>query len=162
MSTKMGFWRWALACIAILIATGPAGARVIDPTGVSTTDPAAIVVYPAVKGGPQYVHGGTCSLTPDIACTGNADCAGGCEGGFCNLAPSVACTSDADCPGAGGRHDRPADQHLGVPDQGGVQLRQHQRALQQLPTTICTDENFRTVCPRGGFACPGGRRSTSI
>jgi anti-sigma-K factor RskA len=25
MSTKMGFWRWALASVAILIATGTAG-----------------------------------------------------------------------------------------------------------------------------------------
>jgi len=69
MSTKMGFWRGALASVAILIATGPAGARVIDPTGVSTTDPAAIVVYPRLKVDLNTCQGGTCSLTPDIACT---------------------------------------------------------------------------------------------
>src|ERR1700690_3325707 len=49
MSTKMGFWRGALATAAILIATGPARAHVIDPTGVTTDQPTAIVLYPRLK-----------------------------------------------------------------------------------------------------------------
>jgi len=157
MSTKMGFWRWALASVAILIATGPAGARVIDPTGVSTTDPAAITVFPRIKVDLNTCIGGTCSLTPDVSCTGNSDCAGGCDTGtgFCNLVPTVACTADADCPGA-------AVDTI-------VQLTNTSEFLTKVvcnyvntnghcsnsPTTICTDENFRTVCPRGGLCVPG-------
>src|SRR5438034_4124068 len=53
MSTKMGFWRWALASAAILIATSPAGARVLDPTGVTTDEPTAIVLFPRLKVDPS-------------------------------------------------------------------------------------------------------------
>ena len=65
MSTKMGFWRWALASAAILIATGTASARVIDPTGVTTKEPAAIVLYPQLKVDLNTcVRADFCSLTP--------------------------------------------------------------------------------------------------
>ena len=123
MSTKMGFWRWALASAAILIATGTAGARVIDPTGVTTGEPAGIVLYPRLKvdlntcvpkGG---TFPGSCSLTPTVACSDDDDCQNVCTGGLtCSLTPVIACTTDADCPGAA-RTRSAADQHLGVPDQ---------------------------------------------
>src|SRR6266542_1883774 len=97
MSTKMGFWRWALASAAILIATGTAGARVIDPTGVTTSEPTAIVLYPRLKVdlntcqgpplGPRF-----CSLTPEVGCSVDADCNGCNLGtGFCRLAGAVPC-----------------------------------------------------------------------
>ena len=75
MSTKMGFWRWALASAAILIATGTAGARVIDPTGVTTQEPAAITLFPRLK-----VDLNTClenwrrAEQPDIAVHARRDC----------------------------------------------------------------------------------------
>src|SRR5215475_7321722 len=104
MSTKMGFWRWALASTAILIATGTAGARVIDPTGVTTTQPTAIVLYPRLKvdlntceGPPIGVR--HCSLTPDVTCTTDDNCQPHClVGGHCNLVPTVMCSADDDCP----------------------------------------------------------------
>ena len=69
MSTKMGFWRWALASAAILIATGAADARVIDPTGVTTQEPAAITLFPRLKVDlntclENWDGAGFCSLTP--------------------------------------------------------------------------------------------------
>src|SRR5215472_13611689 len=102
MSTKMGFWRWALACAAILIATGPAGAFVIDPTGVTTDQPTALVLYPRLKVDPNTCQAGFCSLTPSVACSSNTDC-NGCNTGThkCRLNTALSCTTDPQCPGAG-------------------------------------------------------------
>src|SRR5258705_11291086 len=109
MSTKMGFWRGGLASAAILIATGTAGARGIDPTGVTTQEPAGIVLYPRLKvdlntcnpvsGG---TFPGTCSLTPTVSCSDDDDCQNTCVVGpnTCSLTPGVSCLIDADCPGA--------------------------------------------------------------
>jgi hypothetical protein len=50
MSTMKGFWRWAVAGAAMVVLLGdPASARLINPAGVSTNDPAGIVVYPAIR-----------------------------------------------------------------------------------------------------------------
>ena len=75
MGTKMGFWRWALASAAILIATGAAGARVIDPTGVTTQEPAAITLFPRLKVDlntcvANFDGMGFCSLTPEDSLRG--------------------------------------------------------------------------------------------
>jgi len=162
MSTKMGFWRWALASAAILIATGTAGARVIDPTGLTTMEPAAITLFPRLKvdlntctpvNGGQFP--GFCSLTPEVACNTDDQCNGCLPSGFCALAPGLACNSDSDCPGA-------------VQDTI-VQLTNTSEFLTKVlcfytntnshcsnsPETICTDENFRSVCPRGGLCVQG-------
>jgi len=157
MSTKMGFWRWALASIAILIATGPAGARVIDPTGISTTDPAALTVFPRIKVDPNTCQAGSCSLTPDITCVDDDDCIGGCNlmSGFCRLAPTLGCTSASDCPGAA------IDTEIQLTNTSEfltkvvcnyVNTNGH---CSNSTDTICTDENFRTVCPLGGLCVPG-------
>src|SRR4029453_8013094 len=107
MSTKMGFWRWALASAAILIATGTAGARVIDPTGVTTMEPTAITLFPRLKvdlntctpvNGGQFP--GFCSLTPNVRGNDDDDCRPDCGAGTCNLGPVMG-GSDEDCPGAG-------------------------------------------------------------
>jgi len=156
MSTKMGFWRWALASVAILIATSPADARVIDPTGITTNHPAAIVDYPKIKVDLNTCQGGFCSLTPTVACMTSDDC-NGCDTvtGFCQLASGLACVADSDCPGA-------AVDTL-------VQLTNTSEFLTKVlcyytnanghcsnaETVICTDENFRTVCPLGGLCRPG-------
>jgi hypothetical protein len=163
MSTKMGFWRWALASAAILIATGTAGARVIDPTGVTTQEPAGIVLYPRLKVDlntcvPQNfgLFPGICSLTPDITCSDDDDC-NGCDtlAGTCELVPSIACTSDADCPNAAVDTE--------------VQLTNTSEFLTKVtcfytntnshcsnaPDRICTEADFRDVCPRGGVCLQG-------
>src|SRR5262245_53192513 len=162
MSTKMGFWRWALASAAILIATGTAGARVIDPTGVTTMEPTAITLFPRLKVdlntctptnaqlGPSF-----CSLTPEIRCNNDDDCNGCKPNGFCAIAPTVPCNADFQCPGAA--------------RDTVVQLTNTSEFLTKVlcfytntnshcsndPEQICTDENFRDVCPRGGLCVQG-------
>jgi len=155
MSTKMGFWRWALASVAILIATGPAGARVIDPTGVTTNEPTAIVLYPKLK---VDLNGcspsGFCSLTPEVACTNDSDC-GGCNGANCRLATMLACTSDDECPGAG------VDTIVQLTNTSEFLTKVHcfytntNSHCSNSPETICTDANFRDVCPLGGLCIQG-------
>ena len=51
MSTKLGFWRWAVVSAAIgVMLSSAASARLInDPPGISTVDPAGIVVYPKIR-----------------------------------------------------------------------------------------------------------------
>ncbi len=171
MSTKMGIWRGALAAAAVLMAVGTAGARVIDPTGVSTTDPAAIVLYPKLKVDPNSCQGrGTnltklCTLT-DTPCVSDADCrpqcleAPGdpCDPGdmncTCNL-DQVACEEDDDC--------------LGTGFDTVVQLTNTAEFLTKVHcfytnanghcsndfTRICNEADFREVCAPGGLCIPG-------
>jgi len=153
MSTKMGFWRWALAS-AVLIASGTAGARVIDPTGVTTDSPAAIMRYPKLKVDLNSCVAGSCSLTPDISCSGDADCAARCVGGTCTLA-GVACTVDSDCPGAA------VDTIVQLTNTSEFLtkvlcfLTNTNSHCSNSPTTICTDANFHDVCPTGGLCIQG-------
>lgn len=154
MSTKMGFWRWALASAAVLIATGTAGARVIDPTGVTTDEPTALVLYPKLKVDLNTCQGGTCSLTPDVSCTDNSDC-GGCNGSHCRLAPSLTCSSDSQCPEAA------EDTIVQLTNTSGFLTKVHcfytnaNSHCSNSPGTICTDANFRDVCPLGGLCIAG-------
>jgi len=154
MSTKMGFWRWALASAAILIATATADARVIDPTGVTTGEPAAIVLYPKLKVDLNHCQGGRCSLTPDIICTSDSDC-GGCNGDTCRLDTGIDCESDFECPGAA------LDTIVQLTNTSEFLTRVHclytntNSHCSNDPRTICTDANFRDVCPRGGLCIPG-------
>ena len=134
MSMKMGFWRGALAGFAVLLAVGTAGARTIDPTGVTTNESAAIVLYPKLKVDLDTCVAGTCSLT------------------------GLACVTDAECQ---------ATQDAGVDTL--VQLTNTSEFLTKVhcfytntnshcsnsPETICTDANFRQVCPLGGLCVPG-------
>src|SRR4051812_18215155 len=73
MSTKMGIWRGALAGAVVLLAVGTASARVIDPTGVTTNETAAILLYPKLKVDLNTCVAGTCSLNAE-ACTVDSDC----------------------------------------------------------------------------------------
>jgi hypothetical protein len=135
----MGFWRWALASAAIVIATGAADARVIDPTGVTTQEPAAITLFPRLK-----VDLNTCLENWDGS-------------GICSLTPTAKCNTDADCADEGAAIDTI------------VQLTNTSEFLTSVlcfytntnshcsnsPQTICTDANFRTQCPPGGLCVPG-------
>ena len=154
MSTKMGFWRWALASAAILIATGTAGARVIDPTGVTTEEPAAIVLYPKLKVDLNTCQGGFCSLTPDVACTDSADCSG-CNGSTCQPRRRRSRARRLRVPGRGRRHDRAADQHLGVPDQGDCFYTNTNSHCSNAPRRSARTRTSATSCPRGGLCVPG-------
>ena len=140
MGTKMGFGRWALASAAIiLIASGAAEARVIDPTGVTTQEPAAITLFPKLK--------------VDLnTCLGNWD-----GTGFCSLTPETPCVDNDDCLGQGAAVDTI------------VQLTNTSEFLTEVfcfytntnshcsnsPETICTDADFREQCPPGGQCLPG-------
>jgi hypothetical protein len=154
MSTKMGFWRWALASAAILIATGTAGARVISPTGVTTDQPAGIVLYPKLKVDLNTCTAGFCSLTPTVACTTNTDCQPACVSGTCNLSGTM-CASASDCPGAA------VDTIVQLTNTSEFLTKVHcfytntNSHCSNAPTTICTDENFRSVCPLGGQCIQG-------
>ena len=161
MSTKMGFWRWALASVAILIATGTAGARVIDPTGVTTSQPTAIVLYPRLKVDLNTCQGPplgprTCSLTPDVSCSSDGDC-NGCNlmSSTCRLAPTIACDGPEDCPGAA------VDTLVQLTNTSEFLTKVHcfytntNSHCSNAPDTICTDADFHTVCPLGGVCVPG-------
>ena len=174
MSTKMGIWRGALAGAAILMVVGTAGARVIDPTGVTTNDPAAIVLYSKLKVDPNtcQARGLTgarfCTLTPGIACSDDDDCRPQCleVGGApcppasitctCNLEPgAIACQEDDDCLGAG--------------MDTVVQLTNTAEFLTKVVcfytnanghclndfTRVCSDENSRDICGAAGLCVPG-------
>lgn len=109
MSTKMGIWRGALAATAVLLAVGTAGARVIDPTGVTTNESAAIVLYPKLK---VNTAGGTDTL---IQLTNTSE--------FLTKVHCFYTNANSHCSNA--------------------------------PETICTEANFREVCPLGGLCVPG-------
>jgi len=49
MSTKKGFWRWALVIAVAMIVSGPAGANVLnDPPSVTTNTSAGLLVFPKI------------------------------------------------------------------------------------------------------------------
>ncbi|HEX9834950.1 MAG TPA: hypothetical protein VGA66_18025 [Mycobacterium sp.] len=109
MSTKMGIWRGALACAAVLLAANAASARIIDPTGVTTNETAAIVLYPYLKADP------TAGVDTLIQLTNTSE--------FLTKVHCFYTNTNGHCSNA--------------------------------PTTICTDADFRTVCPTGGLCVPG-------
>jgi hypothetical protein len=142
MSTKMGIWRGALAGAVVLLAVGTASARVIDPTGVTTNESAAIVLYPKLK-----VDENTCERT-----------LGGQGPGTCSLT-GTGCTSNSDCqstpPVAG------VDTLVQLTNTSEFLTKVHcfytntNSHCSNAPETICTDANFRDVCPVGGLCVPG-------
>ncbi|MGD9762943.1 MAG: hypothetical protein AB7V27_04425 [Candidatus Binatia bacterium] len=159
MSTKMGIWRGALAGAAILLAVSTANARVVDPVGVTTTDPAALVLYPKLHVDPNTCQGRAtggryCTLTPEVACTGNEDCQPTCSNNACNL-DGAACTSDFDCLGAG------IDTVVQLTNVSEFQTRLlcfYTNANGHCSndfTRICTEADFRDVCAPGGLCIPG-------
>jgi hypothetical protein len=133
MSTKMGFWRWALASAAVLIVTGTAGASVVEPTGVTTDGPAALVLYPKLKVDLNTCEGGKCSLTPDTECSSSSDCpSGATEDTIVQLTNTSEFLTKVHC------FYTNANSHCS-----------------NSPTTVCTDANFRDVCPLGGLCIAG-------
>jgi len=134
MSTKMGIWRGALAGAVVLLAVGTASARVIDPTGVTTNESAAIVLYPKLKVDLNTCVAGTCSLT-ETACTDNDTC---------QLPPTAG-----------------VDTLVQLTNTSEFLTKVHcfytntNSHCSNSPETICTDANFRSVCPLGGLCVQG-------
>jgi len=133
MSTKMGFWRWALASAAmVVLMAGTVDARLLedDRPSVTTNQSAGVIVYPKLR-----VDDDECI---DTACRVSGD----------------PCTEDEDCPGG---------------TDTIIQLTNTSEFLTRVlcfyvnanghcsndSTTICTDANFRDVCPAGGRCLPG-------
>jgi hypothetical protein len=161
MSMQSGLRCWTLAGATILLlAASAAGARVIDPTGVTTQEPAALTLFPQLKVDlntclENWDGIGFCSLSPDTLCTDDDDCRPQCRQGGCNLQQELMCSDASECPGA-------AVDTI-------VQLTNTSEFLAKLvcfytntnshcsnsPETICTDANFRTQCPPGGLCVPG-------
>ena len=134
MSTKMGIWRGALAGAVVMMAVGAASARVIDPTGVTTNESAAIVLYPKLKVDLNTCTAGTCSLTGD-ACTSNDDCQIPARAGVDTL---VQLTNTSEFLTKVHCFYTNTNSHCS-----------------NSPETICTDADFRSVCPAGGLCVQG-------
>ena len=134
MSTKMGIWRGALAGAVVLLAVGTASARVIDPTGVTTNESAAIVLYPKLKVDLNTCVAGTCSLTA-TACTENDDCQDPAVAGVDTL---IQLTNTSEFLTKVHCFYTNTNSHCS-----------------NSPATICTEANFRDVCPAGGLCIPG-------
>jgi len=101
MSMKMGIWRGALACAAILLAVGSADARVIDPTGVTTNETAAILVYPLLKADPTAGVDTLIQLTNVSEFLTKVHCFYTNTNGHCSNSPETICTDQTfrtDCP----------------------------------------------------------------
>jgi len=92
MSTKMGIWRGALAGAAILLAVGSAEARVIDPTGVTTNETAAILLYPLLKANPADGQDTLIQLTNTSEFLTKVHCFYTNTNGHCSNAPETICT----------------------------------------------------------------------
>jgi hypothetical protein len=110
MSTKMGFWRWALAGAAVVMISGTASARLInDPPSVTTNESAGIVVYPKIVTDPANGVDTIVQLTN----TSN----------FLTRAHCLYVNANSHCSNA--------------------------------PSRVCTQANFRDVCPLGGLCVQG-------
>src|SRR5512143_48680 len=135
MSTKMGIWRGALAGAVVLLAVGTASARVIDPTGVTTNESAAILLYPKLKVDLNTCVAGSCSLTPATSCTDDGDCQNPAVAGEDTL---VQLTNTSEFLTKVHCFYTNTNSHCS-----------------NSPETICTDANFRSVCPAGGLCVQG-------
>lgn len=153
MSTKLGIWRWVIVGAALIVTSGLAGAAPLDRSRVTTTDPAGLLIYPNIK------------VDPDVCFPkGPPDAVNGGMG--------VCSVSGADCTFT--RQDTPANiDSCGVNNAGVDTLLTLTNTTEQFktralcfwintnghcdnaPDIICSDENFRTVCPTGGLCAPG-------
>lgn len=110
MSTKKGFWRWALVSATVAVLAGPANAFLInDPPSVTTNTTAGLVVFP------KLVVDTSAGLDTHVQLTNTA-----------NFLTKVLCfyvNANGHCSND--------------------------------PTQVCTQENFREVCPAGGLCIDG-------
>jgi hypothetical protein len=139
MVMKMGIWRWTLASAVVVFLSGTASAILIgDPPGVTTNDPAAVVVYAKIR--------------VDVD---------NCDTGFCRLQGN-ACTTDEDCEGVG------TDTVVELTNTSEFLTRvkcfyvNANGHCSNSETTICTQENFREECPPGGLCVEGWRENDFV
>jgi hypothetical protein len=157
MSTKMGFWGWALVGAALLITSAPASAKRLLRAGVTTNESAAILIYPKVVVDPDVCLPATPEAAANWSMTNDGVCS--VSGETCDFTRSAA--------GGGAANDDACDHGAGIDTL--IQLTNtaenfRTRALcyfinsngfcDNAPDIICTEENFRQVCPRGGLCRP--------
>lgn len=107
MSTTKGFWRWAVASAAVAVTlASTASARLInDPPGITTVNPAGIVVYPSIRVDTANGVDTVVQLTNTIDSLVAVKCFYVNANGHCTNSPSTVCTQAtalSDCP-VGGR-----------------------------------------------------------
>jgi hypothetical protein len=157
MSTKMGFWRWALVGAALLITSAPASASRLLRAGVTTNESAAVLIFPKVVVDPDVCE----PDSPESAATGE-----GPNDGFCSVSGEE-CDFTRDPENGARINDEECDDGAGIDTL--IQLTNtandfRTRALcywinanghcDNAPDIICTEENFRQVCPIGGLCEP--------
>lgn len=149
MSTTKRFW-WALAGVAgFLLAAGPSQARVLSITpgnldpGVTTTTSAGLVVWPKIKVSAECSGGDNdgqmCTCSGPIASDGTC-ASSGCPAGSCRVVSDTIVQLTNTSPFL-------TKAHCFYVNANGH--------CSNDPATVCTDANFRDVCPPGGLCVPG-------
>lgn len=107
MSTTKGFWRWAVmgAAVAVTLASTASARLINDPPGITTVNPAAIVVYPSIRVDTVNGIDTLVQLTNTIDSLVAVKCFYVNANGHCSNSPTTVCTqatTATDCP-TGGR-----------------------------------------------------------
>lgn len=107
MSTTKGFWRWAVASatVAVTLASTASARLINDPPGITTVNPAGIVVYPSIRVDTTNGIDTVVQLTNTIDSLVAVKCFYVNANGHCSNSPTTVCTqatTASDCP-LGGR-----------------------------------------------------------
>ncbi len=98
MSTKMGFWRYALASAAVvLLCSSAATARIIEAKGITTTGKGAILVFPDLELNTSEGIDTRIQLTNASEFLTKVDCFYINATSHCGGNTNVFCRTDADC-----------------------------------------------------------------
>ncbi len=102
MSTKMGFWRYALAGAAVLMfCSSAASARIIEAKGISTIEKGAVLVYMDLELDTTAGIDTRLQLTNTSDFLTTVDCFYINANGHCGGVGGPICSRDADCTNAG-------------------------------------------------------------
>lgn len=162
MSTKMGFWGWALVGAALLVASAPASASRLLRAGVTTDESAAVLIYPKVVVDPDVCQ------PEDAAAAANWS---GTDDGICSVS-GLTCNFVRDPLNGAQQNDAACDYGAGIDTLLSLTNTSNDfraRALcyfvnanghcDNAPDIVCTEENFRQVCPTGGLCRPGWEKT---
>jgi hypothetical protein len=162
MSTKMGFWGWALVGAALLVASGPASASRLLRAGVTTNESTAVLIYPKVVVDPDVCQPADPQAAADWSKADDGKCS--VSGETCNFVRNPvngAKLNDAACDNGAG-----VDTLISLTNTSNdfrtrvlcyfVNANGH---CDNAPDIVCDEENFRTVCPTGGLCRPGWEKT---